>query len=71
MEDKYLVILEVSNTDRDYMPLDGHVAIQVNAADRTVAISKAKREIYNMYGGNNEFVAVFKLTADITVDGSS
>ncbi|NMB69759.1 hypothetical protein GYA27_00955 [candidate division WWE3 bacterium] len=66
MNDKYIIILEVSNTDKGNMPLDGYVATQVIATDRVTAISDAKRKIYNMYGGNNEIVAVFPLTADVS-----
>lgn len=68
MNERYIVILEVSNTDKGYMPMDGCIAIQVNALDRMTAIADAKRKTYNKYGGNNEIVAIFPLIADVAKD---
>ena len=61
---KYLVVLEVTNTERGYMPLDGKVAVQLFAESSINAMSKAKREIYNEYSGNNDVIGCFKIEAD-------
>lgn len=64
MNNKYLVVLEVANTDRGCMPLDGKVVVQLTAESNMNAISKAKRNIYNEYGGNNDVISCFKVEAD-------
>lgn len=64
MDNKYLVVLEVTNTERGCMPLDGKVAIQLLEESSINAISKAKRDIYNEYGGNNDVIGCFKVEAD-------